>query len=179
MDNANVQLENINQSFHQLQQPGSRSYPAISFEITLLSHAQQVATLKEIMLFKQLCDIFDWQLPRQQHLSYLTSLKNGLTLILTDFSKTIVWASQSILSLTGYASTEVIGNNPNMLQGDQTDQQVLDLIRTKLKQPSGVKAELINYRKNREPYLCSISIDPLHNSQGILTHFLAVEYEVK
>lgn len=179
MNPSEAYIELLNRAYNQSRQDGAKSYPVASFEITLLAHAQQRAAQKENDLFRQLCNIFDWQLTRQQQNQYLKSLKNGLTLVITDLSRTILWTSQSILAMTGYSPAELLGQTPRILQGDKTDNQATSLIRHNLKQETSVKADLLNYRKNGEPYVCRITIDPLRNSQGELTHFLAVESEIK
>lgn len=179
MNTSEGYIELVNRSYNQSRQDGHKAYPATSYEITLLAHAQQLATQKESALFKQLCSIFDWQLTRGQQSRYQKSLKNGFTLILTDLSRTILWTSQSILSLTGYSPTEVLGQKPSMLQGNRTDRFAVDHVRRSLKQATSVKTDLLNYRKNGEAYTCRLTIDPLCNGQGELTHFLAIEYELK
>lgn len=144
----------------------------------MLSRAQQRAKQREVMLFRQLTEIFDWTMPRRQRNGYVKKLEAGFTFILTDLSKTILWTSQSFLSMTGYAHGEAIGRSPSMLQGPDTDPNEVARIRASLDRANPVKVSLLNYRKNGEAYACRIAIDPLYNSQGELTHFLAVESEI-
>ncbi|WP_375447833.1 PAS domain-containing protein [uncultured Fibrella sp.] len=157
---------------------GQRPYPSQCMEIYLLQLAQQKAKQKEATVFSQLVDIFDWKLTRKQQKAYLKALSLGFTIVLTDLSKTILWASHSFLGMTGYTTTEAVGQTPAFLQGDQTSRETVKRIREELQQAMSVKVDLINYRKNGEAYVCRIAIDPLCNSQGELTHFLAVESAV-
>lgn len=170
--------EMLNQANSRCNLDGQRSYPAPCLEIFLLSHAEQRAKLKEANVFSQLVDIFDWKLTRKQRRTYLKAHSLGLTLVLTDLSKTILWASHSFLNMTGYSTAEAVGRTPKFLQGDETSDDEIARIRRHLKQATSVKADLINYRKGGDTYTCRIAIDPLRNSQGELTHFLAIEKEV-
>lgn len=171
-------VELVNRVYSRSQQDGSRAYPVACYEIFLLDRAQQLAKRKEANVFRQLAHIFDWDLPRWQRNSYLRKLAAGQTLVLTDLSKTILWTSQNFLAMTGYDRAEAIGQTPGMLQGPQTDLTTVRRVRESLERADSVKADLLNYRKNGEPYMCRVQIDPLYTNQNELTHFLAVESEV-
>lgn len=158
---------------------GCMPYPAFSYEIALLDHARHKARQREIALLDQFQETYNWQLSRRQWQHYRKSLQKGSTLVLTDSAKQILWTSQSFLAMTGYTPTEVLGQRPWMLQGKKTDPQTLNYIREQLSQHKPVKADVVNYRKNGDLYTCRLSIDPLHNSLGDLTHFMAVEYAIE
>ncbi|QJD77145.1 PAS domain-containing protein [Spirosoma rhododendri] len=157
---------------------GNRPYPALSYEIFLLMHAQDRARRSEETLFQRLGNIFDWQLSRRQQQQYAQKLKTGFTLVLTDAARSIIWTSNSFLSMTGYSNSEVVGKTPKMLHGPATNPAVVQQIRESLHRRKPVKAELLNYRKNGDTYMCQIEINPLYDGQGELTHFLAVEKEI-
>ncbi|ARK11269.1 PAS domain-containing protein [Fibrivirga algicola] len=170
--------EMLQQASRRCNAEGKRSYPSSCMEIYLLQQAQQKAKRKEETVFGQLTDIFDWKLTRRQRKTYIKALSLGFTLVLTDLSKTILWASHSFLSMTGYTTAEAVGQTARFLQGEQTSAVDIKRIRDNLRQMMPVKADLVNYRKSGEAYTCRIQIEPMHNSQGELTHFLAIESAV-
>lgn len=170
--------ELINRVYSRSNQEGSRPFPVASFEIYLLTQAQERAQRREARIFRQLGEIFDWDMSRSQQNRYLKKLQTGYTFVLTDLTRTILWTSNSFLSMTGYGNTEAIGRTPRMLQGPSTDRETLSWIQESLLRANPVKAELLNYRKGGETYLCHVQIDPLYDNQGQLTHFLAIEREV-
>ncbi|QJW88949.1 PAS domain-containing protein [Spirosoma taeanense] len=170
--------ELVNRVYSRSRQEGSRSYPVACYEIFMLTQAQERANRKEMALFEQLSEIFDWDLSRRQRNAYRNKLNQGFTLVLTDLSKTILWTSRSFLTMTGYSSSEAIGHTPKLLQGPDTDSATMLRVRDSLRRASSVKADLLNYRKNGESYICRVQIDPLYDKQGELTHFLAIESEV-
>lgn len=171
-------IELVNRVYSRSKQEGSRSYPVACYEIYLLTQAQERAKRREANVFRQLGEIFDWDMPRRQRNVYLKKLKQGHTLVLTDLSKTILWTSRSFLAMTGYNHTETIGKTPGMLQGPGTDRDTVSYVRESLQRANPVKAEMLNYRKDGESYICQVQIDPLFDSQGHLTHYLAVENEI-
>jgi PAS domain S-box-containing protein len=133
----------------------------------------------EALFFDQLVHLFNWSLSRQQRQHYHQVMRKGNTLVVTDVTKFILWASQSFFTMTGYQPIEVLGKTPGFLQGHATDPLTIGLIHERLSHGQAVTTELVNYRKNGEAYLCHLKIVPLTNQQEELTHFLAVEYEVK
>ncbi|GAA4455017.1 hypothetical protein GCM10023189_22310 [Nibrella saemangeumensis] len=179
MNLSDSYMELVNRGYSRAGSEGCQPYPALSYEIFLLDQARHKARQKELAQLEAFQMTFDWQLSRRQRQGYLKSLRQGATLVLTDPSKHILWASQSFLSMTGYTPTEVLGQRPWMLQGRDTDPVTVDRIREHLNRAESVKADLVNYRKNGDAYLCRLTIDPLHNSLGDLTHFLAVEFAIE
>ncbi|GAB3889290.1 hypothetical protein GCM10028825_23660 [Spirosoma agri] len=161
------------------QKEGHRSYPAACFEISLLVQAQQRASRKEVALFNQLTELFDWNMSRRQRNAYSKKMETGFTLVLTDLTQTILWTSSNFLTMTGYSPMEAIGKTPSFLQGPKTDLVTTLNMRESLRKADFVKADITNYRKGGEPYVCRVQIDPLFDNQGELTHFLAVESELK
>lgn len=157
---------------------GCRSYPVASLEIMLMDYAQHRALNKEADVFRQLCLVFDWQLTPSRQNRYLRQLRQGHTLVLTDLKQTILWTSQRFMRMTGYRLAEAVGQRPVMLQGPATNPATTQRIREKLAQAKAVRADVVNYRKDGNPYTCRVSIAPLRNRQGELTHFLAVEREI-
>lgn len=169
----------LNRSLRPISQEGCRPFPVACLEITLLDEAQRRAKERELELFQKLCRIFDWQLTRRQRRFYLKSLRNGLTLILTDLSKTILWTSRSFLTLTGYTNAEAMGQSPGLFRGRDSSESIVQQVNERLNRAKSVEMKVTNYRKNGESYRCQIAIDPLRNSQGEMTHYLAVEQEIK
>jgi len=62
----------------------------------------------------------------------------------------IIYANQTFLTATGYRQEEIIGQNPRMLQGPQTDLATLARIRTGLAAWQPVREEVLNYKKRME-----------------------------
>ncbi|GAB2554177.1 helix-turn-helix domain-containing protein [Spirosoma areae] len=144
-----------------------------------LIHQQLQAQPDEVRFFDQLNELFAWALSGRQRQSYHRSLESGHTLMITNLLQTILWVSRCFWTMTGYRPMDVVGKTPHFLQGPGTDALTRQFIRGQLQRRQEVETELVNYRRNGELYLCYLKIEPLPNKQGKLTHFLAVEYEIK
>ena len=178
MVTSETYAELVTKAYGRAQQDGCKPYPVAAYEIFMLAQAQQRATRKEVDLFCQLGEIFDWNMARRERNAYTKKLESGFTFILTDVAKTILWTSRNFLTMTGYSSVEAIGQTPRLLHGPDTDLTTVLRVREALRQTNTVKADLLNYRKNGDTYFCRLQIDPLFDRQGKLSHFLAVESEI-
>ncbi len=139
--------------------------PALEKRIRIHNDIQQLASLMRV---------HDWQLS----FDYKSSLVENSTLIITNVSQEIIWVSSAFQSMTGYRIDEAIGKSPSFLQGKKTNLRTRQFIRDKLANFEKLNARILNYRKNQESYWCGIKIFPLQNSQGSITHFIAIEKEV-
>jgi len=90
----------------------------------------------------------------------------------------IIYVNKAFENLTGYKSEEVIGETPRLLQGHLTDKEATARIRTALMKHQAINETLLNYDHNGRPYWINMSIIPLKNKYGDITHFAAIERDV-
>lgn len=90
----------------------------------------------------------------------------------------IVYVNRAFTKLTGYTFDEAVGQNPRILQSHDTSEEGKRAIKDALKKQKPVRVTLKNYSKSGESYWLDISILPLKNDQGEVTHFAAIERDV-
>jgi diguanylate cyclase (GGDEF)-like protein/PAS domain S-box-containing protein len=90
----------------------------------------------------------------------------------------IVFVNEAFERRTGYARDEVLGRSPRFLQGPNTQRRSLDQIRAALEEWRPARVDLINYRKNGEPYWVDLDVSPVWDKQRKLTHWVAVGRDV-
>ncbi|MBL0420902.1 EAL domain-containing protein [Ramlibacter sp. AW1] len=90
----------------------------------------------------------------------------------------IVFVNEAFEVRTGYNRDEVLGRSPRFLQGPQTQRDRLDLIRSALEHWRPVRVDLINYRKEGEPFWVDLDISPVWDKSRKLTHWVAVGRDV-
>ncbi len=90
----------------------------------------------------------------------------------------IVFVNEAFERLTGYAPEEVLGKTPRILQGPESDRKTLKRISFSLREGRSVREELLNYAKDGRAYWLDISIQPVLDAAGAITHFVAVERDV-
>jgi PAS domain S-box-containing protein len=65
-----------------------------------------------------------------------------------------------------------------MLQGEDSDPSVIDHLRTCLKEARFFVGTTTNYRKDGSPYMVRWNISPVHDDEGVLTHFVSVQQDI-
>jgi PAS domain S-box-containing protein len=76
----------------------------------------------------------------------------------------IIYASPSLLRLTGYKAEEVIGRNCRFLQGKDTDPAAIARVREAVQVAEPCTVELLNYRKDGTPFWNELSISPVRDA---------------
>lgn len=89
-----------------------------------------------------------------------------------------IYVNQGFERLTGYTSAETVGKNFRVFQGSDDHQPELAVIRSALTKGEGCVATLRNYRKDGSMYWNEISIAPVKDEDGMLTHFICIQKDV-
>ena len=64
----------------------------------------------------------------------------------------VIYANPAFMKTTGYQLDEVVGRNCRFLQGSDTDPQAIAKIRTAVAERKETKVQLLNYRKDGQPF---------------------------
>ena len=99
--------------------------------------------------------------------------------IITDAARRVVWANEAFVRVSGYTLAEAVGRKPSeLLQTAATDDHTVRTMRAALDAGQGVRVELLNRSKSGTEYWLDIDIQPLHDPNGALTGFVAVQTEI-
>jgi sigma-B regulation protein RsbU (phosphoserine phosphatase) len=90
----------------------------------------------------------------------------------------LIYVNQGFERMTGYPVAEVLGRNCRFLQGPETDAAASAGIRTALSEHREYLVEILNYRKDRTPFWNRLSITPLRDASGEVTHFIGIQSDV-
>jgi PAS domain S-box-containing protein len=145
------------------------SFDAISFGFDQLREQ-----ISNEALLEKFAKKFDWQIDLKKIL-----LNDFEALVLTNVEREILWVDKGFEKMTGYTAQEVVGKKPTFLQGKNTQESTRLLFREKLALQIPFDITVTNYRKNGAEYLCKVQIFPLFNKHKKISHFLALEREIK
>ncbi|MBC7952725.1 MAG: PAS domain S-box protein [Rhodospirillaceae bacterium] len=84
----------------------------------------------------------------------------------------IVFTNRELTTITGYETHELVGRNMRLLQGIDTDRAEVERVRDAVSRGEGVRAELLNYRKNGEAFWMRVDIRPIRDASGGLVAFV-------
>ena len=90
----------------------------------------------------------------------------------------LVYVNHGFEQLTGYPAEEVLGQNMRFLQGADTDRAAVDRMRAAIESDQEFTTELLNYRKDGTPFWNQISITPVKDAAGKVSHFVAVLHDL-
>jgi PAS domain S-box-containing protein len=106
----------------------------------------------------------------------LESARDGI--MITDLQGTILHVNHALCDLTGYSRDELLGQTPSLLKsGHHPAERYRELWRTILNRQSW-QGELTNRRKDGSLFEASLTISPILDSQGRLTHFVGIQRDV-
>ncbi|MCP2726868.1 PAS domain S-box protein [Limnofasciculus baicalensis] len=124
-----------------------------------------------------------WQANRETHSSLLeraiAASSNGM--IVTDATLPdypIIWVNAGFERMTGYSAAEVIGKNSRFLTGADTNQPALDELRQTLAEGRSCCVVLRNYRKDGTLFWNELSISPVQDTTGKLTHYIGIQKDI-
>ncbi|MBD2415497.1 histidine kinase [Nostoc calcicola FACHB-389] len=90
----------------------------------------------------------------------------------------VIYVNPAFERITGYSTTDVIGQSCRFLQGTDTQQPALDELRTSIKAGTSCKVILRNYRKDGVLFWNELSISPIHDENGKLSHFIGIQTDI-
>ena len=90
----------------------------------------------------------------------------------------IVYVNDAFEELTGYTEEECIGRNCRFLQGERTSQGPVDRIRRIIENRETATVVLLNQRADGSWFWNELSLSPVHDSTGTVTHYVAIQRDV-
>ncbi|MCB9443382.1 MAG: PAS domain S-box protein, partial [Ardenticatenaceae bacterium] len=116
---------------------------------------------------------------RTMHLQTTALESAANSIVITDSDGIIQWVNPAFAKLTGYSSNEVIGQTPRLLKSGRNDPALYeDLWQTISSGQVWHCEELINKRKDGSLYYEQMTIAPVKNKNGAITHFIAFKEDV-
>ena len=98
---------------------------------------------------------------------------DGITIcgVRDDFP--VLYANRAMETLTGYPTGELLGKNLRLLQAEDREQEGLTRIRAALREATGCHVVLRNYRRDGTQFWNEVTLIPLRDPAGAVTHFAA------
>ncbi len=102
----------------------------------------------------------------------------GVSVVITNRNAKIEYVNPFFTKLTGYSREEVLGKSPNVLKSGHHDKEFYKNMWDTILSKKVWKGEILNKKKNGELYWEYITITPLENSEGKITHFIGVKEDI-
>lgn len=100
------------------------------------------------------------------------------SVIITDPEGNIEYVNPQFTRTTGYRADEVRGHKLNLLKSGRTSAEQYQALWDTIRQGKVWEGEFLNKRKDGELYWELVSISPVRNEQGSITHFVGLQHDI-
>ncbi|MFB6167801.1 MAG: PAS domain S-box protein [Haloferacaceae archaeon] len=90
----------------------------------------------------------------------------------------LVYANDSFCEITGYDRAAALGRNCRFLQGPDTDEETVAEVRAAIDDERPVSVEILNYRPDGEPFWNRLTVAPVRDRSGAVSHFVGFQQDV-
>ncbi len=90
----------------------------------------------------------------------------------------IVWVNDAFTRTTGYSLDEAVGRGPAFLHGPGTDRAQARRIGEAVRAGEAATVTVLNYRKDGTPFWNQVSVSPVPDADGVVTHWVGVQVDV-
>jgi len=116
------------------------------------------------------------QLPTQ--LFWEVVEQSSIAITITDPKASIIYCNPAFTELTGYPRESVIGHNHSILASQQTPNERYKALWKDLTAKRPWQGRLINRRQDGGVYLAEVTISPVTDGQGRITHYLGMQQDI-
>lgn len=100
------------------------------------------------------------------------------SIVITDRNGKIIWANEAFAKLTGYPIAEVLGQTMQLIRSGHQDEVFYKQMWATILAGHVWHGELINKRKDDTFYNEDMTITPVRDERGAITHFVAIKQDI-
>ncbi len=104
--------------------------------------------------------------------------QSGSGIVITDLEGTIEYVNPAFTQITGYTLAEALGQNPRILKSGQQPSETYREMWQTITAGQVWQGEFINKKKNGELYWEYMTISPVKEENGRLTHYIAIKEDI-
>jgi len=110
----------------------------------------------------------------------MDAVKEGITIADAQApDMPLVYVNQGFARLTGYpVEAFSLGKNCRFLQGPGTEMEEVQRLSQAVKSGQAIVVQITNYKKNGNPFLNYLSLTPVHDDRGTLTHYVGIQADI-
>ncbi|MEO0443230.1 MAG: response regulator, partial [Pseudomonadota bacterium] len=90
----------------------------------------------------------------------------------------LIYVNDAFVEMTGYQKEDVVNKNCRFLQGENTDPDSIERVRSAIQRQDMLTEILLNYRKDGSQFYNHLSLTPIFDESHTLTHYLGVQMDV-
>jgi PAS domain S-box-containing protein len=155
--------------------------PALIEESALLHRAQAVKGAVEVFVGAGVIYLLVDGSQQELRLKTRAMDEASIGIIMTDPDREdnpIVYVNEGFERITGYSESELLDENCRVLQGPDTDPEAVERLAEAIDEERSATVEIENYRKDGTPFWNEVTVTPIKDVEGNVTHFLGFQRDV-
>ncbi len=116
--------------------------------------------------------------PELVHLQLAALEATANPILISTLQGTIVWVNAAFESLSGYSRSETVGQNTRLLKSTRQPREFYEEMWNAILSGKIWRGELCNKRKDGSLYQEEMTITPVKNMAGEITHFIAMKLDI-
>ena len=112
------------------------------------------------------------------HIQTAALTSTALGVMITDREGIITWTNPAFTTCTGYTAEEAIGKTPRILKSGKQDEAFYQNLWDTILGGDVWQGAIINRKKDESIYPEELSITPVSNAEGVITHFVSVRQDI-
>jgi PAS domain S-box-containing protein len=126
-----------------------------------------------------LIDITERKQAEAERMLLMTAIEQSADgIVITDAQGTIQYVNPAFSRVSGYSREEALGKNPRILKSGKQDEAYYGKLWTTILGGEIWQDEIINRRSDGSLYPEQMTITPVRDQRGEITHFIAIKAEV-
>jgi PAS domain S-box-containing protein len=126
-----------------------------------------------------LIDITERKAAEAERMLLMTAIEQSAEgIVITDATGTIRYVNPAFSRVSGYSREEALGKNPRLLKSGKQDEAYYRKLWTTILGGEIWQDEIVNRRSDGGLYIEEMTITPVRNQRGEITHFIAIKAEV-
>ncbi len=90
----------------------------------------------------------------------------------------LIYVNPAFEKLTGYSADEILYQDCRFLQGEDTQQESITLIRDAINDQAPIRTILKNYRKDGSIFWNELSVTPFYDELDEITYYIGIQKDV-
>lgn len=137
-----------------------------------------IASRSGIRVLALITDISQRKRLEQEREKSIADVRADETVMVADLTGNIQFVNPAFERVTGYSLHEVIGKNPRILKSGLQAREYYTQMWTTLRAGRAWESRLINRRRDGSLFYQDVSITPILDADGNITHFISIGREV-
>jgi PAS domain S-box-containing protein len=104
--------------------------------------------------------------------------QSPVSIIITDTRGVVEFVNTQFIQQSGYGFDEALGSIPNILRPESTSPETNDTIWRTIGDGGIWEGEFLNRKKSGEPYAERVTVSPIRNREGTISHYLAIQEDI-